>query len=531
MAVKKKTVEKKSVKNKPVKSKSVKISPVKKKSLKKQSVKKKSLKKKSVKKAAPVQKKHYDVAVIGAGPAGYVAAIRCAQLGLDTVCIDEWLNHEGQSSLGGTCLNVGCIPSKALLESSHLYAQAHNELAQHGISTSDVSMDLAVMMQRKNKVVAELTSGIDSLFKANGVEVMHGRAHIMDMHDIEVYERGTLQQLARVTADNIIIATGSSPVRLEQAPLHDGYIIDSAGALEMEEVPERLGIIGAGAIGLELGSVWSRLGSDVVLFEAMKDFLPIADARIANLVKRSLTAQGMDIRLNARLVSAEVVDGEVRVVYEDTDGQHNETVDKLIVAVGRKPNSDRVFGEELGIEHDERRFILVDDKCRTSVPHIYAIGDVVRGPMLAHKGSEEGIMVAEHIAGNKHAQVNYELIPSVIYTHPEVAWAGKTEQECMKHGIEIKGGTFPIAASGRARAMGNTEGQVKIICDVETDEVVGVHIFSAHASELIASAVLMMEMQATSEDIAMTIFAHPTLSESIHEAALAVSKRAIHIKN
>ena len=507
----------------------------KKKTVKQKTANKKAVKKNNAEKATGkrtlIEPKHYDVAVIGAGSAGYVAAIRCAQLGLNTVCIDEWLNHQGGSSLGGTCLNVGCIPSKALLESSHLYAQAKEDFSVHGIKASGLSVDLATMMQRKDKVVADLTDGIDTLFKANGVEQIHGRAHLVDTNEIEVSERGSQQQLARVTADNIIIATGSSPVRLEQAPIQEDYIIDSAGALEMKEIPGRLGIIGAGAIGLELGSVWSRLGSEVVLFEAMKDFLPIADARIARLVQRSLSAQGLDIRLNARLVTAEVKRNKVEVLYEDKDGEHVEKFDRLIIAVGRKPNSDRIFGEELGIERDEQRFILVDDKCRTSVPHIYAIGDVVRGPMLAHKGSEEGIMVAEQIAGNKHVEVNYDLVPSVIYTHPEVAWVGKTEQQCMKQGIEIKGGTFPLAASGRARAMNATDGQVKIISDVETDEVLGVHIFSAQASELIASAVLMMEMQATSEDIAMTMFAHPTLSESLHEAALAVSKRAIHVKS
>jgi len=317
---------------------------------------------------------------------------------------------------------------------------------------------------------------------------------------------------------------------LQQAKLKDDYILDSAGALELKEVPKRIGIIGAGAIGLELGSVWSRLGSQVVLLEAMPDFLPSVDSRLANLAKRSFSKQSLDIRLNARLVAAKVKDKKVHVVYEDKKGEQKESFDKLIIAVGRKPNSDRVVGEALGLEIDERSFILVDKKCQTSVPNIYAIGDVVRGPMLAHKGSEEGIMVAEHLAGNK-TKINYELIPSVIYTHPEIAWSGKTEDECKAEGIKIKVGSFPFVASGRARAMAETEGLVKIIADAQTDRVLGVHIFSTHASELIAQAVLMMEMQATAEDMALTVFAHPTLSEAVHEAALAVNGNAIHIKN
>jgi len=477
----------------------------------------------------------YDVVVIGGGPAGYVAAIRCAQLGLKTVCIDEWINHQGESSLGGTCLNVGCIPSKALLESSYLYHQATAEFNQHGITTSAVKMNVKTMQERKAKVVHDLTQGVQTLLKVNKVKLIHGRAKITAVDTIEVASRKTRKKTDELKAKNIIIATGSSPVRLQQVPLENEHILDSAGALELTAVPRRLGIIGAGAIGLELGSVWSRLGSEVVLIEAMHEFLPMADSKLANLVKRSLEKpttnnSGLDIRLDARVVNAKVKNKKVHVVYEDKSGEQKEIFDKLVVAVGRKPNSDRIFGEELGIERDERCFILVNDKCETTVPNIYAIGDVVRGPMLAHKGSEEGIMVAEHIAGN-HVEVNYDLIPSVIYTHPEMAWAGKTEAECKSDGVKVNIGSFPLVASGRARAMNETEGLVKIIADAETDRVVGVHIFSAQASELIAQAVLMMEMQATAEDIALTMFAHPTLSEALHEAALSVHGRAIHIKN
>ncbi len=472
----------------------------------------------------------WDVVVIGAGPAGYVAAIRCAQLGLKTVCVDEWRNHKGESALGGTCLNVGCIPTKALLESSHLFHQAKVDFEQHGITASSLEMNIETMQARKNKVVHELTQGVQSLLKENNVELIHGRAKITAVDTVEISSRKTRTKIDELKTGHIIIATGSSPVRLQQANLKEGYILDSAAALELDAVPERLGIIGAGAIGLEVGSVWSRLGSQVVLLEAMRGFLSIADSKLARLVKTSLIKQSLDIRLNTRMVSAKVKNNKVHVVYEDANGEKKEVFDKLVIAVGRKPNSDRLFGEELGIEKDERCFIMVDGNCQTSVPHIYAIGDVVRGPMLAHKGSEEGIMVAELIAGH-HAEVNYDLIPSVIYTHPELAWVGKTEDECKAAGLKTKVGSFPFVASGRARAMAETEGLVKIITDAETDRVLGVHIFSVHASELIAQAVLMMEMQATAEDIALTMFAHPTLSETLHEAALSVHGRAIHIKN
>jgi dihydrolipoamide dehydrogenase len=472
----------------------------------------------------------WGVVVIGAGPAGYVAAIRCAQLGLKTACVDEWLDMRNQSSLGGTCLNVGCIPSKALLESSYLYHQAKVNFEQHGIVAPSVAVDIKAMQARKKKVVNELTDGVRSLLKANKVELIHGHAKITAVDTIEVSSRETQTVTNELTAENIIIATGSSSVHLQQVELVEGYILDTAGALELDAVPERLGIIGAGAIGLEVGSIWSRLGSQVVLLEAMHEFLTMADSKLARLLQRTLKKQSLDIRLDARMVSAEVKNKKVHVVYESKVGEQNEVFDKLVIAVGRKPNSDRLFGEELGIEKDERCFIMVDEYCQTSVPNIYAIGDVIGAPLLAHKGSKEGIMVAEHIAG-RPAEVDYDSIPSVIYTHPEIAWAGKTEDECKAAGLNIKVGSFPFTANGRARAIAETEGVVKIIADAETDAVLGVHILSAQASELIAQAVLMMEMQATAEDIALTMFAHPTLSEALHEAALSVHGRAIHIKN
>jgi dihydrolipoamide dehydrogenase len=478
----------------------------------------------------PEANEKYDVVVIGAGPAGYVAAIRCAQLGLSVACVDEWRNPQGEFSLGGTCLNVGCIPSKALLESSHLFAASKNEFKQHGINIKGADIDVPAMMARKNKVVNELTQGISGLFKANKVNLVNGHARLSQGKKVKVTERGNKKVIKTLEAENIIMASGSSPVQLAQAPLKKGYIVDSAGALEFDSVPERLGVIGAGAIGLELGSVWSRLGSEVVLIEALDEFLPAVDKQISRAAARSYKKQGLDVRINARLLSANVKNKEVHVTYEDNRGAQQVVFDKLVVAVGRKPNSDTMFTDEMELEMDERAFVHVNKYCETSVPGIYAIGDLVRGPMLAHKGSEEGIMVAERIAGQQ-SSINYDLIPSVIYTHPEIAWVGKTEQACEAVGIPVNTGMFPMAASGRAKAMASTEGMVKVIAHKETDRVLGVHIFSAQASELIAQAVVAMEMQASAEDLALTVFAHPTLSESVHEAALAVDKRAIHIKN
>ena len=475
--------------------------------------------------------KKFDVVVIGAGPAGYVAAIRCAQLGFKTACVDEWQNPEGESSLGGTCLNVGCIPSKALLESSQLYQQAKLELSQHGIITGKTDINVAAMMKRKNQVVNDLTSGIESLFKTNRIKLFHGHAKLAPGKLVKIKPRRSKKVLETLEAEHIIIATGSSAVRLDRAKPKEGYIFDSSGALSFDSVPGRLGIIGAGVIGLELGSVWSRLGSEVVLLEAMKTFLPVADKQIAQAALRGFKKQGLDIRLGARLLSTSVKDKAVTVTYEDDKGvEQNETFDKLVVAVGRKPNSDLLCDSGMQLELDERRFILVNDYCETSIPGIYAIGDVVRGPMLAHKGSEEGIMVAERIAGES-SSMDYDTIPSVIYTHPEIAWAGKTQQECEAHNIPVKTGVFPFLASGRARAMNEKDGMVKIIAHQDTDRVLGVHIYGAQASELVATAVTAMSMQASVEDIQLTVFAHPTLSESIHEAAFHVDKRAIHIKN
>lgn len=471
----------------------------------------------------------YDVLIIGGGPAGYVSAIRCAQLGLKTACVDNWQDKNGKHVLGGTCLNVGCIPSKSLLESSELFDRCQNELKDHGILVKDVGLELDNMMSRKDKIISDLTKGIEALFKSNKVEWIKGRGRLLANKQVEVTvdDAKTIYQ-----AENVIIATGSSSVEIPSATQDGQFIVDSTGALEFDEVPERLGVIGAGVIGLELGSVWRRLGSEVVILEAQDAFLPIADEQISRDSKRVFKKQGLDIRLNARLMSAEVkkIKGkeQVEVHYQDAKGDHKEIFDKLIVAVGRRPNTDNVFDEEAELLLDERCFIHVNEQCETSLPGVYAIGDVVRGPMLAHKGSEEGIMVAELIAG-KHAQVNYDLIPSVIYTHPEIAWVGKNEQHLKAAGENYKTGMFPFAASGRARALGVITGMVKVLSHAETDRVLGVHVFGPQASEIIAQAVIAMELGASSEDIGLTIFAHPTLSESLHEAALAVNNSAIHI--
>ncbi len=476
-------------------------------------------------------KQEYDVVIIGAGPAGYIAAIRCAQLGMKTACIDKWLDENDKPRLGGTCLNVGCIPSKALLESSELYAQSEHGLAQHGIETSGISLNLQQMMDRKKNVVNTLTFGIESLFKSNKIDWIQGKATIASNNDL-MNKRVNVQlhdnKSVILKAVNIIIATGSSPVDLAIAPIDNKNIVDSSGALAFEEVPKTLGIIGAGVIGLELGSVWKRLGAEVTIFEAQDTFLPFTDHLIAKESLKQFLNQGLDIQLNTRLISAKSNNSSVMVQYQNADGEQSQEFEKLVVAVGRRPNSDALFEDKTELVIDEGGFIHVNDQCQTSLPGIYAIGDTVRGPMLAHKGSEEGLMVADLIAG-LHREVNYQVIPSVIYTHPELAWVGKSEHELKSSGIKYNIGTFPFAASGRAQAVNDTTGMVKVISHGDTDRILGVHILGAHASEMIAQAVIAMEMGASAEDIALTIFAHPTFSEAFHEASLAVSGNALHI--
>ena len=470
--------------------------------------------------------KTYDVVVIGGGPAGYVAAIRCAQLGLETACVEEWINFKGKPALGGTCLNVGCIPSKTLLESSEHYHQLKSGMDDHGIKIDQVSLDLDQMMTRKENIVLQLTNGIAALFKANDITWLKGRGQLLADHQVQITAAdGTLDV---VNADHVIIATGSIPIDIGAAPVDGDLIVDSSGGLDFRQVPKRLGIIGAGVIGLELGSVWKRLGSEqVVILEAVEDFLVAVDEQLARDTLRQFKKQGLDIRLSTRVTGTRKEAGEVIVQYQDKDGEHELSVDKLLVCVGRRPNSDGIAAPEADLLLDEGGYVHVDEQCETNLPGIYAIGDVVRGPMLAHKGSEEGIMVAEIIAG-RPGHMNYDTIPWVIYTDPEIAWVGKTEQTLKAENIPYKTGSFPFAANGRAKAMEKAVGMVKILAHAETDTILGVHIVGPMASELIQEAVLAMEFSASSEDLARTIHGHPTLYEAVHEAALSVHGIALH---
>jgi dihydrolipoamide dehydrogenase len=470
----------------------------------------------------------YDVVIIGSGPAGYVAAIKAAQLGLKVACVEQWLDDSDNMQLGGTCLNVGCIPSKALLDSSHKFADVRDNLAVHGITVKKADIDIPAMLARKDQIVSQLTGGITGLFKHNGVTPISGVGKVLVGAKVEVTDnKGNVQVL---DASNVIIAAGSVPVSIAPAPIDDEHIIDSTGALRLTEVPVRLGVIGAGVIGLELGSVWRRLGSEVVMLEALDEFLPMMDVQIAKEAGKIFKKQGLDIRLGARVIGTEVKNGKVEVTYTSAGGEHTELFDKLIVAVGRRPRSEDLFSSDSGITLDERGFIYVNDNCETEAPHVYAVGDIVRGLMLAHKASEEGVMVVERIAG-KQAQMNYDCVPSVIYTHPEIAAVGQTEQELKADGIECKIGVFPFAASGRALAANDSDGIVKMIADAETDRILGCHIVGPSAADLVQQVVIAMEFGSSAEDLALTVFGHPTLSEAVHEAALAVDGQAIHIAN
>jgi dihydrolipoamide dehydrogenase len=470
----------------------------------------------------------YDVVVIGAGPAGYPAAIRAGQNKLKVACVDEWQNTDGSYAFGGTCLNAGCIPSKALLESSELFQRAKDEFAIHGIQIGALTLDLGAMQKRRASVVKTMTNGINALFKSNGVVGIQGHGRLLPGNKVLVNAADGSEKT--LEAKNVVLASGSTPIRLKSVP-HDGkYIVDSWNALEFDAVPKRLGVIGAGVIGLELGSVWRRLGSEVVVLEALEQFLPMVDQTIAKEAQRHFKKQGLDIKLGAKVSSAAVSGDAVDVIYTDAQGEHTLQVDKLIVAVGRRPFTQELLADGTGVQLDERGFIKVDEQCRTSAPNVWAIGDVVRGPMLAHKGKEEGVMVADLIAGH-YGHVNYEVIPSVIYTQPEIAWVGQTEEQVKASGRPYKTGTFPFAASGRARAMEAGAGMAKIVSAKDDDEVLGIHVIGPMAGELIAEAVLAMEYSASTEDIQRTIHAHPTLSEAIHEAALAVDKKAIDAIN
>ena len=470
----------------------------------------------------------FDVIVIGSGPAGYVCAIRCAQLGLTTAVVEQNVNEQAQPLLGGTCLNVGCIPSKALLDSSHRYAEAAGNLSDHGIGVDGVSLDVAGMMARKDKIVSQLTGGVSGLLKANGVSVITGSAVLLAGRQVEVTDASG--EKSTHTADNIVLAAGSEPAAIPPAPVDGDRVVDSTGALCFEAVPERLGVIGAGVIGLELGSVWARLGANVIMLEAMDQFLPNMDEQIATESAKIFAKQGLDIRLGARVTDVAVSSDAVSVTYTQNDSSETVEFDRLIVAVGRTPRTEKLFAADSGVTVDERGFVFVNDYCATEAPGVWAVGDIVRGPMLAHKGSEEGVMVAERIHG-KAAQLNYDVIPSIIYTHPEVAAVGKTEQDLKAEGVDYKVGSFPFAAIGRAMASGETDGMVKILSDADSDQILGAHVVGPSAADLVQQIVIAIEMAASTEDLQLMVFGHPTMSEAVHEAALAVDGRAIHMVN
>ena len=472
--------------------------------------------------------KEFDLIVIGGGPGGYAAAIRAAQLDLKTLLIDDRRGDDGKPAPGGTCLNVGCVPSKALLDSSKHYHHIQHDYTAHGISVDSVSMDIAKMIERKRKIVKQLNSGLIQLFKANKIEFANGRGKLkadrhveVDPHDGDAYT---------ATASHVLLAAGSVPFTIPNVEIDNQLIVDNVGVLEFDEVPKRMGVIGAGVIGLEMGSVWSRLGAEVIMLEAMDELLGVVDKDMARAAAREFKKQGLDIRLGARVSGASAGDGRVEVTFKDSDGEHTETFDKLLVAVGRKAATDGLLSDDSGVELTERGSIKVDDDCRTSSDQVWAIGDLVRGPMLAHKASEEGVAVVERIATG-HGHINLDTIPWVIYTDPEIAWVGKNEKELTEAGIEYRSGSFPFAATGRGLALGEAAGHVKVIADADDDRILGVQIVGPNASELIAECVVAMEFAGCSEDLARIVHAHPTLSEAVHEAALAVDQRAIHKVN
>jgi dihydrolipoamide dehydrogenase len=471
----------------------------------------------------------FDVIVIGGGPGGYVAAIRAAQLGLKTACIDSYTGKDGKASPGGTCLNVGCIPSKALLDSSKIYHHLQHDYEAHGIRCEEPSIDVQAMLARKDGVVKKLTGGVTQLLKGNKVAFYHGKGRLGAGRRVEVALADS-DEAIELQAANVILASGSAPIEIPNVAFDGEYIVDNVGALDFGEVPETLGVIGAGVIGLELGSVWNRLGSKVILLEALPDFLALADRDIAKQAHREFKKQGLDIRLNTLVKSAEVNKKQVTVTVEDSDGESQLTFDRLLVSVGRKAYTEGLLADDSGVKLTERGQIEVDEQSRTSAPGVWAIGDCVRGPMLAHKASEEGIAVAELIAG-KPAHIHFDTVPWVVYTDPEIAWVGRNEQELKDAGVDYRSGSFPYAANGRALAGGHGAGLVKMLADAETDEILGVHIFGANASELIAECVVAMEFQGASEDLARIVHAHPTLSEAVHEAALHLDGRAIHRGN
>jgi len=470
--------------------------------------------------------KQFDVLVIGGGPGGYVAAIRAAQLGFSTACAESnpYADPKGEPRLGGTCLNVGCIPSKALLHTSHLFEEAGHSFEEQGISVGTPKIDVTKMIARKSKIVEQLTSGIKGLFKKNKVTFLAGHGSFVGQADggwqVKVGEE-------IVTAKQVIVATGSSARHLPGISVDNKLVCDNIGALDIDAVPKRLGLIGSGVIGLEMGSVWSRLGSQVTILEAMDSFLGAADQDLAKEALKLFTKQGLDIKLSVKVGAVTVGKKSVTVEYETKDGAQKAEFDRLIVSVGRVPNTAGLNAEAVGLKIDGRGFIEVDDHCKTSLPGVWAVGDVVRGPMLAHKAMEEGVMVAELMAGQA-GHCNFDTIPWVIYTSPEIAWVGKTEQALKAEGVEYRVGKIPFLANGRALGAGTPQGFVKMLADAKTDRILGVHIIGSNASELIGEAVVTMEFAGASEDLARICHAHPTLSEVVHEAALAVDKRPLH---
>jgi dihydrolipoamide dehydrogenase len=471
----------------------------------------------------------FDVVVIGGGPGGYVAAIRAAQLGFKVACIDEWKNAKGGPAPGGTCTNVGCIPSKALLQSSEHYEHALHHFADHGITLKGATMDVAKMLARKDMVVKQNNDGILYLFKKNKVTFFHGRGAFAGAAKDGVYEIKVSEPSATsIAAKHVIIATGSNARALPGAAFDEKLILSNDGALRIGDVPKKLGVIGAGVIGLEMGSVWRRLGAEVTVLEGLPTFLGAVDEQIAKEAAKLFKKQGLNISLGVKVGAIKPGKNDVTVEYNTADGKaETATFDKLIVSIGRVPNTIGLNAEAAGIKLDERGFIVVDEDCKTNQANVWAVGDVVRGPMLAHKAEEEGVAVAERIAG-QHPHIDFNCIPWVIYTSPEIAWVGKTEQQLKAEGVAYKAGSFPFMANGRARALGNTDGMVKIIADAKTDKVLGMHAVGPVVSELIAEGVMAMEFGASSEDIARICHAHPTLSEATKEAALAVDMRTLN---
>ncbi|MBI2772302.1 MAG: dihydrolipoyl dehydrogenase [Burkholderiales bacterium] len=469
--------------------------------------------------------KNFDVIVIGGGPGGYIAAIRAAQLGFNTACIDEWKNAKGGPALGGTCTNVGCIPSKALLQSSEHFEHAGKHFAEHGIEVKGLALDAAKMLARKDTVVKQNNDGIVFLFKKNKVTFFHGRGSFAKAADGGYEVKAGEESLV---GKNIIVATGSNARALPGTPFDEENILSNDGALRIQGVPKKLGLIGSGVIGLEMGSVWRRLGSDVTILEGLPTFLGAVDEQIAREAKKAFDKQGLKIELGVKVGEIKTGKKGVSIAYTNARGEAQALdVDKLIVSIGRVPNTIGLNPEAVGLKLDERGAVVVDEECRTNLPGVWAIGDVVRGPMLAHKAEEEGVAVAERIAG-QHGHVNFNTIPWVIYTSPEIAWVGQTEQQLKAAGVKYKAGTFPFMANGRARALGDTTGMVKMLADAATDEILGVHIVGPMASELIAECVVAMAFRASSEDLARICHAHPSLSEATKEAALAVDKRTLN---